>query len=248
MAIIWRQRYRDVDYRLKRRGETLRLYANGVQHSEFHPRRLVTGSVWDLLWLPALFQEPEQYRRILVLGLGGGSLVTPLASLVRPDLFVAVEKDPLHLEVARRFFRVGDFGVETHLADAVDWVRDWQGEPFDLVIEDLFAPSDRVVSRALAADEPWCRALRRLVAPEGTLVMNFGDWREFRQSWAGGNAARRGWTRGFRFSTPDCHNAVVAWLGRDSSSGALRRRLRSVPELERELERGRLAYGVRRLF
>ena len=30
------------------------LFANGVQHSEFHPKRLVTGSVWDLLWLPAL--------------------------------------------------------------------------------------------------------------------------------------------------------------------------------------------------
>jgi spermidine synthase len=119
MALVWQARHDGVHYQLKRRGNTQRLFANGVQHSEFHPRRLVTGSVWDLLWLPALFHDPSKYRRVLVLGLGGGTLVPPIRELVNPGVFVAVEKDPLHLEVAERFFAVGDFGAETVLADAV---------------------------------------------------------------------------------------------------------------------------------
>lgn len=248
MRELWRQERDGVLYQLRRRGRTLSLFANGIQHSEFHPERWVTGSVWDLLWLPALFHEPQQHRRILVLGLGGGSLVPPLAGLVQPDTFVGVDNDSAHLEVAEQFFDVGGFGVHTVLDNARDWVRDWQGEPFDLVIEDLFAPSSDTVSRVLPANRDWCRSLKKLVAPGGTLVMNFGDWREYRHSWAASRPAQSGWRRGFRLSTPDCHNAVIAWLARDASSSELRARVRARPELDGALKRGRLNYGVRRLF
>ena len=71
MALIWKTDLQGVHYEVRRAGRTLRLYANGVQHSEFHPKRLLTGSVWDLLWLPALLHEPSRFRRVLVLGLGG---------------------------------------------------------------------------------------------------------------------------------------------------------------------------------
>lgn len=245
MALIWECKRDNVHYQVRAHGRTLRLYANGVQHSEFHPDRLVTGSVWDLLWLPVLFHPPERHRRVLVLGLGGGSLVPPLARLLAPDVFTAVEKDPLHLMVAERYFRVADFGVQTELADARDWVAGCT-ESYDLVIEDLFSPHNREVSRAVPADEHWYGELRRLVAPGGTLVMNFGDWREFSTSWSA--RAREGWANGFRFSTPDCHNAVVAWLATGSTSNQLRRRLRDDPQLDAELVSGRLNYGVKRLF
>lgn len=248
MSILWRRQDRGVSYQLRRSGKTLSLFANGVQHSQFHPERLVTGSVWDLLWLPALFHEPRRCRRVLVLGLGGGSLVPALSRLVEPKTLVGIERDPAHLEVARQFFRMADFGVETVLADAREWLSDYAGEPFDLVIEDLFAPSNRNVTRVMPAEPDWCRALTRLVAPDGTLVMNFGDWREYRHSWAATSAARRGWRRGFRLSTPDCHNAVICWLRRVSTSGELRQRVRAWPALDRDLRQGRLNYGIRRLF
>lgn len=246
MAVIWQAGCHGVEYEVRRHGRTLRLYANGVQHSEFHPRRLVTGSVWDLLWLPALLTEPQRLRRVLVLGLGGGSLVPPVRKLVDPDLFVAVELDPLHLQVAREHFRVGDFGVETFCANAVDWVAAYDGPPFDLVIEDLFAPANRNVTRAVAADRRWLKALSRLVSDDGVLVMNFGDWREYRDSEAASKP--RGWANGYRLATPDCHNAVIAWTRRSSSSNGLRRRVQAEPELARALDLEDLRYTVRRLF
>src|SRR5690606_21273945 len=134
MAVVWRAGRDGVEYEVRRQGRTMRLYANGVQHSEFHPQRLVTGSVWDLLWLPVLLGEPDHLRRVLVLGLGGGSLIPPLRRLVDPLAMVAVELDPLHLEVAEQQFGVGEFGVETVCADAVEWVNAYDGPSFDLVV------------------------------------------------------------------------------------------------------------------
>lgn len=245
MAVIWRQQRNDVAYEVRRHGRTVRLYANGIQHSEFHPDRLVTGSVWDLLWLPVLFHPPQQIKRILVLGLGGGSLIPPLVNLCQPDVIEAVDLDPIHLSVAEQFFQVGQAGVTCHCADAVDFVRDYKGEPFDLVIEDLFPPSDTTVSRAIPATGAWLGKLAKLVKPDGMLVMNFGDWSEYRGSWASGDKAMRGWQRRFRFATPDCHNAVIAFLREPSTSKALRERLRQHRQLASELAFGRLDYSVR---
>ena len=141
MALIWKTELQGVHYEVRRAGRTLRLYANGVQHSEFHPKRLLTGSVWDLLWLPALLHEPSRFRRVLVLGLGGGSLIPPIRQLLNPDTLVAVELDPAHLQVAREVFGMEAFGVETHEGDAQAWLRAYRGEPFDLIIEDAVVGS-----------------------------------------------------------------------------------------------------------
>lgn len=246
MAVVWSAGRNGVVYEVRQQGLTRRLYANGVQHSEFHPHRLVTGSVWDLLWLPALLSEPGTLQRVLVLGLGGGSLIPPLRQLVNPAEIVAVELDPLHLEVAEEQFGIGEFGVETVCADAVEWVSEYDGPPFDLVIEDLFAPANTNVTRAVQANKRWLRQLQGLVSRRGTLVMNFGEWAEYRRSDAATKPA--GWGSGFRLATPDCHNAVIAWTRQTSSSKVLRHRVQDNDELARELEMGRLDYSIRKLF
>ena len=215
-----------------------------VQHSEYHPQRLVTGSVWDLLWLPALFSTAGAIRRVLVLGLGGGSLVPPLMQIVKPEYVCAVDLDPMHLDVAKRFFAVDDYGIECHCQDAVSFVDAWQGEPFDLVIEDLFPPADRTVSRAVPATGRWFGSLSRLVSKQGILVMNFGDWAEYRDSWCASEKALRGWAQRFRFSTPDCHNAVMAWTRDPVDTADLRAKLKMIPDLSAALESGKLSYRV----
>lgn len=247
MAIIWQQEHDGVRYEVRRHGKRLRLLANGVQHSEYHPDKLFTGSVWDLLWLPVFLVEPSRIKRVLVLGLGGGSVVAPLLRFTATEQLVAVDLDPVHVQVAREFFSVERPGVSCHCMDAREFVAQYQGEPFDLVIEDLFAPSDTSVSRAITADNRWCAELGRLVAPDGLLVMNFGDWREYRDSWAAGDAARRGWAERFRLSTPDCHNAVLAFCRRSVGSGLLRERLLQQALTARALRSGELSFQIRRL-
>jgi spermidine synthase len=247
MAVVWRAERDDVQYEVRSHGKTLRLYANGVQHSEYHPDRLFTGSVWDLLWLPVFFREPERIRRVLILGLGGGSVVAPLLRFCAPEKIVAVDLDPLHVQVAKQFFGIEAAGVECHCMNATAFVEQYQGEPFDLVIEDLFAPHDTTVTRALTADADWCQALTKLVTADGYLVMNFGDWREYRDSWASEDAARRGWAERFRLSTEDCHNAVIVSSRQAVDSALLRRHLYEHPDTAGGLQRRELAYQIRRL-
>ena len=56
MAILWSQRVGDTRYEVRAAGSSLRLYNNGILHSQFSERCPATGSVWDLLWLPGLFR------------------------------------------------------------------------------------------------------------------------------------------------------------------------------------------------
>lgn len=245
--LLWHDEHQGVRYEVRSHGQTLRLYANGVQHSEYHPQRLVTGSVWDLLWLPALFMPATQVRRVLLLGLGGGSVLPALQHYAQPDLIETVELDASHLFVAREFFAADADNVVFHHANALDWVNGYQGEAFDLVIEDLFMPSNTLVTRALAADRTWLNALKGLVKPGGVLVMNFGDWFEYRDSFAASTAARQGFAERFRLSTPDCHNAVLAFTRRAASSSDLRRRLLEDEPLAAALRRQELLYQIRKL-
>jgi|GEM_PF-78973 len=246
MTVVWSTWHDGVTYEVREYDNTVRLYANGVQHSEFNRQRFVTGSVWDLLWLPAFLAKEGSIKRVLILGLGGGSSIPPLRYFFDPQEIVAVEMDEFHLEVARDHFKVTEMGVQTHCADAVEWVKNYAGPPFDLVIEDLFAPANITVTRAVQANRRWLKQLEGLVTPQGVLVMNFGDEDEFKRSDA--SKKPQGWGSGLRLSTPDCHNAVVAWSRQTGNSNSLLKRIRQWQELALELEMGRLRYTSKQLF
>lgn len=247
MALVWEERREGVLYQVRSQGACLRLFANGVQHSEFHPERLATGSVWDLLWLPVLLGEPERLRRVLVLGLGGGSLIPPLRALLQPEQLVAVELDPHHLAVARDVFAVLGEETEIVLGDAVEWLNGYDGPPFDLIIEDLFAPHNQAVSRSVPGDREWLHTLERNVSAHGLLVMNFGDFPEYRHSDAAHPDALEGWASRFRLSCNDCHNAVIAFTREPARSVHLRRRIQTHPLLAPLMRQGKLDYHIRQL-
>jgi len=71
MAVIWQKKIAGTHYEVRSAGQTRRLYTNGLCHSEFNPQKLVTGSIWDLLVLPALFYKPGHIKKVLMLGVGG---------------------------------------------------------------------------------------------------------------------------------------------------------------------------------
>ncbi|HHH44614.1 MAG TPA: class I SAM-dependent methyltransferase, partial [Gammaproteobacteria bacterium] len=91
MSLVWQKQADGVDYQVRRAGRTLRLYTNGVFHSQYNPARPVTGSVWDLLLVPAFFYPPAELQRILVLGVGGGAVIQNLRRFVQPQQIVGVE-------------------------------------------------------------------------------------------------------------------------------------------------------------
>ncbi len=127
MAVLWQKKTNGTHYEVRTAGQTHRLYTNGVFHSQFNPKRPLSGGVWDLLMLPAFFFPDLHARRILVLGVGGGTVIRLLHHFIKPTEIVGVELNPMHLRVAKRFFGVDKKVASLYQADAVEWIREYRG-------------------------------------------------------------------------------------------------------------------------
>lgn len=171
MAELWKRNIEGNLYEVRSAGATLRLYRNGVHHSQYNPNRPLGGCIWDLLALPALFR-PEQVRSALILGFGAGAAGRLLRELVAPDQVVGVELDEIHLSIADGF--ECSEGCELVAGDAVEWVQDGaEGGRFDFILDDLYGEEgDGMPVRYAPLDLDWCRHLAELVNPGGMLVFN----------------------------------------------------------------------------
>ena len=247
MALLWCKQDGVTRYEVRSAGHSIRLYTNGVFHSQYNPRQPVSGSLWDLLMLPAFF-DPQAVQRVLMLGVGGGAVIRQLNHFLAPPAIVGVELNPVHLDVAQRFFGVAAANVTLHEADALRWVRDYRGEPFDLIVDDLFGHADGEPQRAVAADGRWLRQLDKLLAPDGTLVFNFGSGAELQGcAWFHDQRLRARYPSAFRLTAPHYHNAVGAFLRRDVPTARLREQLAAWPALDPARRTCRLNYRIRRL-
>jgi len=248
MSILWERDVGSTNYQLRQAGNSLRLYTNGVFHSQYNPRRPVTGSVWDLLFLPAFFYPPGSIRRILVLGVGGGAVIQQLRHFIQPDTVVGVELSATHLYLAKRFFGVSGNDVELVRADAVDWVKQYQGPLFDIVIDDLFGHVDGETQRSVFADPTWVASLTRCLSSDGMIVCNFASWLELMASaYLGHSVLRKKFSSAFYLSTAQNYNAVGVFLKRLATTRQLRDRLKRIPQLDPRQQSSRLNYSIRTL-
>jgi spermidine synthase len=147
---------------------------DGTFASWWRPGSVRTGSVWDALAAPLLALPPARRRRILVLGLGGGSAARLLRALAPRARIVGVERDAEVLRAARRHFELGALGLEVVQADAREFLAR-ERRRFDLVIDDVFVGSGRAVRKPEWLPEPGLGAAARRLASEGLLVSNAID-------------------------------------------------------------------------
>ena len=155
-------RVRVVDYRTERRlvvgGDILSVYPLDGDWSR------VEQEYW---WRALALARPRS--RALLIGLGGGTQVHLLQRLARPRLVTVIERDPVILRIAYRWFGLGEIGrLEFLCGDAEEVVPALTaaGRRFDFIMEDAAyaEPPERAV--------PLARAVVPLVAPRGRLVIN----------------------------------------------------------------------------
>ena len=123
MSVLWQTERNGTRYSVRAHGASVRLYSNGVFHSQWNPDRPFAGGVWDCLSLPALYRPAAALRRVLLLGVGGGAVIRQLQTLVPFESLTAVEIDPVHIDVARRWFGVGEAGATRGAGLATDAER-----------------------------------------------------------------------------------------------------------------------------
>ncbi|WP_066963946.1 spermidine synthase [Microbulbifer sp. Q7] len=210
MALVWSKQAGDSLYEVRSHGATIRLYSNGVFHSQWNARDPLKGSFWELLFLPVFFRPAERVRRVLILGVGGGALIRLLQRFVEPEQIVGVDIDRHHLTVARRYFGVR--GAELVCADARHYVAQAAGSnlagQFDLIVDDLFGHTAGVAERAISADLEWCGKLLALLSPDGLVVSNFGSRRELLESGWRSARLQRQLQGGWRAELPGYENSI----------------------------------------
>jgi len=248
MAVIWRKKHEGSIYEVRAAGRSRRLYTNGVFHTQYNPARVVTGGIWDLLMIPAFFKPVEEIKRVLVLGVGGGSVIRQLNRFASPDHIIGVELNPVHLYVARKYFGVNCSEAELIEADAISWLKEYEGPAFDLIIDDLFFEEDGEPVRAVAADEEWLNVITRNLNPLGMLVMNFISSKTLKSCCLISENKNSVYKSAFQISMPIYENAIGIFLSFNASSTDLRTNLKAQPRLGASLNNRNLNYVIRKLF
>lgn len=171
MAILWSYEEAGNRYEVRSAGASIRLYRNGVTHSQWNPDRPLSGSIWDLITLPALHRPEGSLQNVLMLGFGAGAVARQLVELAGVERVVGVEMDPMHLSIAQGFFDCSE-SCELVAADAVEWVQSEQAEGYDVIIDDLYSEEDGIPIRCAPMDVEWFDTLLSLLKSGGILVLN----------------------------------------------------------------------------
>lgn len=133
------------------------------------PQRMVFN--YTRMMMSSLFVKPDP-RRILVIGLGGGTLPSALAHVLPQARIDTVEIDPAVVKVASRFF-----GFRTsprqrvHQADGRAFVKQAVREKrhYDLIMLDAF---DYTYIPAHLTTREFLQQVKTLLAPGGVLAAN----------------------------------------------------------------------------
>ncbi|ACR10956.1 periplasmic sensor signal transduction histidine kinase [Teredinibacter turnerae T7901] len=184
MAIKHTEIKNGVRYEVRTAGASVRLYTNGVFHSQWNPNNPLIGSLWDLFLLPVFLLSPgtdcselkSRLARALVLGVGGGAALNQLLALHPECIIDGVDLDRVHLRLAKRYFGLGRAGVNLVCQDAELWLKSAASEPYDYVLEDLFRESDSQPGEAVRCfecDAMWLEQLFSRLRDHGLLVINF---------------------------------------------------------------------------
>lgn len=248
MALLWHKKVSDVSYEVRTAGNSLRLYTDGVFHSQYNPKQLLTGHVWDLLMIPAFFYPKYSIKRVLVLGVGGGSAIHMLRHFVMPEKIVGVELNPIHLSIAKRFFNLKHKTIELIEDDAITWLENYKGDKFDMIIDDLFMEKDGEPVSVVNANRKWFSLVLKNLNRSGIFVRNFISKKELLASAGISNEyINRKFLSVFQLTNSFNENFVGVYSRPFVTSKNFRANLMQVPKLNPTLKTCRLRYRIKTL-
>lgn len=143
----------------------------GATHATWHPHLLLTGHAWDALTAAALC-HPGNPGRMLLLGLGGGTVLRQLRHFLPECQVTAIEIDPDMIRLARAYMEVDTLGIEVIQDDAFDFL-DRDSARYDIIIDDLYRCGTHDVERPRPVTRDSLAGQLSRLNPGGLLVANF---------------------------------------------------------------------------
>jgi spermidine synthase len=149
---------------------------------------LRTPHVLKFTYLQHMFSsyllQPEQ-SRVMIVGLGGGSMVHFLQKYDPAVKIEAVEIDPVVVELAERFFAVKqNDNVRLVIADAFDYLKQTKNK-YDVIYMDAFlkpsADTDETGVPLRLRTQQFYREIQRLLVENGSVVFNINPHPQMQQ-------------------------------------------------------------------
>ncbi len=257
MALVWQKKYKGNVYEVRRAGNSLRLYTDGVFHSQWNPNRPLAGHLWDLLFLPALFhQRVWDLDHCILLGLGGGAVINMFNTFTDVKNITAVDLDPIHLKVAKRYFIENNRNVSLIESDARVYVEnstvDSKGYgKADIIIDDLFYGADsnadykhKEAVRAIEVDEAWLSTLSNNLYSDGILVTNFESESQMRRALRSKQLKAAGFASRVFFRHPRYENVIAVCFKARKEVDLFKRNLVRLKSNYSSVEVGGLLYEL----
>jgi hypothetical protein len=142
----------------------------GAIHAWWHRHRFLTGLAWDNI-AAGIVSHPTSPRRILMLGLGGGTSLRTLRHLLPSAQLTANDIDPVMIAMARDFMDLDAINADIITADAYHWLLA-NRHRFDVIFDDVYGVTADDVARPSLFTPQLAAALRRSLLPSGIFSAN----------------------------------------------------------------------------
>ena len=245
MALVYQKHVNQNVYQVRSAGASLRLYSNGVQHSQYNPNSPVNGTIWDLLLLPGFFKRTAP-KRILLLGLGGGAIVHLLREFFPSSVITCIELDKQHIHIAQKYFLIPQKNVEIVHGDAYEYLKKGSTK-FDWIIDDVFQHVSGEPLREQSLNNVFGLYLKRL-SKTGMISANLIGNEQYQQMklLSGEFLNINPLSQAYQFNHPMYENRIVCLLHEACSSAQFRLNLKEHKTLDQSRKTCKLNYRLRK--
>ena len=131
------------------------------------------GIIYDI-WnktLRKVVDSKKRVVRVLILGLGGGSLVKVVKKYWPDAKITGVDVDPIMVELGKKYLKLDDKDVKVEISDAYEILKTYnrQHTTYDLVLIDLYV-GDEFPKKF--ASEKFAKLVRKSLTSGGMVVFN----------------------------------------------------------------------------
>ena len=130
-----------------------------------------TGPIVEGLWRTALerFKIYDlRFKNILVLGVGGGSIIKVLRNKYPKAAITGIEIDKEMINIGKKYFNLDIYNANIKIQDAFSLVKKDKGK-YDLILIDLLIGRD---SPKKLSSEEFFQNCKKLLNKKGTIVIN----------------------------------------------------------------------------
>ncbi len=133
-----------------------------------------SGGILEKIWkntLKKVSGSKYQVSRVLILGLGGGSLAKITRNLFPDAQITGVDIDPIMIDLGKKYLKLGEYDIDLVIDDAFEFLIKNQKSKtkYDLICIDLYVGED--FPEQFEADK-FIDKVKRALVPKGTAIFN----------------------------------------------------------------------------